>query len=82
MTLQVKISKQTNFLFQSVIAIVHDLQPFYLVGIISNPAVNSPKTDHRGNTGFTSSISSPVQVYCDMDRTRCCNTAEGWMRVV
>ncbi len=39
MTLQVKISKQTNFLFQSVIAIVHDLQPFYLVGIISNPAV-------------------------------------------
>ncbi len=30
----------------------------------------------------TDSTSSPVQVYCDMNRTSCsCNTAGGWMRI-
>ena len=30
----------------------------------------------------TNSTSSPVQVYCDMDRTSCsCSTTGGWMRV-
>ena len=61
------------------------IEPFNL-GTINNPASSCSDISQDRPSGeywiATDSTSSPVQVYCDMNRTSCsCNTAGGWMRV-
>ena len=82
-TLEIRISDQESFsknLFQ-------DVRKFTALGIIeSNPASSCrdiPQDKPSGEYWIaTDSTSSPVQVYCDMNRTSCsCNTTGGWMRV-
>ncbi len=56
------------------------------LGTINNPASSCsdiPQDQPSGEYWIaTNSTSSPVQVYCDMNRTSCsCNTAGRWMRV-
>ncbi len=56
------------------------------LGTINNPASSCSEFLQDRPSGeywiATNSTSSPVQVYCDMNRTSCsCNTAGGWMRV-
>ncbi|XP_064387960.1 uncharacterized protein LOC135336168 [Halichondria panicea] len=61
------------------------IEPFNL-GTINNPANSCSDIPQDRPSGeywiTTDSTSSPVQVYCDMNRTSCsCNTAGRWMRV-
>ncbi|XP_064388651.1 uncharacterized protein LOC135336727 [Halichondria panicea] len=61
------------------------IEPFNL-GTINNPASSCSDIFQDRPSGeywiATNTASSPVQVYCDMNRTSCsCNTAGGWMRV-
>ncbi len=56
------------------------------LGTINNPASSCSELPQDRPSGeywiATNSTSSPVQVYCDMNRTSCsCNTAGGWTRV-
>ncbi len=56
------------------------------LGTINNPASSCSELPQDRPSGeywiAHNSTSSPVQVYCDMNRTSCsCNTAKGWMRV-
>ncbi len=52
-------------------------------GTINNPANScSDIPQDRPSGEYWIATGSPVQVYCDMNRTSCsCNTAGGWMRV-
>ncbi len=57
-----------------------------LLGTISYPVSSCSDIPQYKPSGeywiATDSTNSPVQVYCDMNRTSCnCNTAGGWMRV-
>ncbi len=66
-------------------SILEELEPLYL-GTINNPASSCSDIPQDRPSGeywiATDSTSSPVQVYCDMNRTSCsCNTTGGWMRV-
>ena len=66
-------------------SILKELEPLYL-GTINNPASSCSDIPQDRPSGeywiATNTTSSPVQVYCDMNRTSCnCNTAGGWMRV-
>ena len=59
---------------------------YYPGARIGNPASSCSDIPQDRPSGeywiATDSTSSPVQVYCDMNRTSCsCNTAGGWMRV-
>ncbi len=59
---------------------------FYPGTRIGNPASSCKDIPQDRPSGeywiTTDSTSSPVQVYCDMNRASCsCNTAGGWMRV-
>ncbi|XP_064388465.1 uncharacterized protein LOC135336541 [Halichondria panicea] len=60
------------------------IEPFNL-GTINNPASSCSDISQDRSSGeywISPDTSSPVQVYCDMNRTSCsCNTAGGWMRV-
>ena len=53
-------------------------------GAIENPASSCSDIPQGSQSGEywiqTNNTNSPVQVYCDMDRT-CCNTTGGWTRV-
>ena len=69
-------------------SIITDLGPmaFYPGTRIGNPASSCKDIPQDRPSGeywnTTDSTSSPVQVYCDMNRTSCsCNTTGGWMRV-
>ncbi len=66
-------------------SILEELEPFYL-GTINNPASSCSDIPQDRPSGeywiATNSTSSPVQVYCDLNRTSCsCNTTGGWTRV-
>ena len=59
-------------------------EPPTLVGSFDNPASSCSDIplDSPAGEYWINSTGSPVQVYCDMDRTSCsCNTTGGWMRV-
>ncbi len=69
-------------------SIIAELGPmaFYPGARIGNPASSCSDIPQGLPSGeywiATDSTSSPVQVYCDMNRTSCsCNTTRGWMRV-
>ncbi len=82
------ISEQNKIIFwdlNDVQSILEELEPLYL-GTMYNPASSCSDIPQDRPSGeywiATNSASSPVQVYCDMNRTSCsCNTAGGWMRV-
>ncbi len=70
---------------QNIQSILEELEPFYL-GTINNPASSCSELPQDRPSGeywiAINTTSSPVQVYCDMNRTSCsCNTAGGWTRV-
>ncbi len=74
--------------FKDLQSIIAELGPmaFYPGTRIGNPASSCrdiPQDRPSGEYWITTdSTSSPVQVYCDMNRTSCsCNAAGGWMRV-
>ncbi len=75
-------NQQIQILFQADRNIIARLQ----LGTISYPASScNDITQYKPSGEYwiaTNSTSSPVQVYCDMNRTSCsCNTTGGWMRV-
>ena len=75
-------NQQIQILFQADRNIIARLQ----LGTISYPANSCNDIPQYKPSGeywiATNSSSSPVQVYCDMNRTSCsCNTKGGWMRV-
>ncbi len=82
------ISEQNKIIFRDlndVQSILEELEPLYL-GTINNPASSCSDIPQDRPSGkywiATNSTSSPVQVYCDMNRTSCsCNTTGEWMRV-
>ena len=56
------------------------------IGSLMNPTRSCSDIPPHRSCGYyyiqTDNTSSPVQVYCDMNRTSCsCNTTGGWMRV-
>ncbi|XP_064387384.1 uncharacterized protein LOC135335766 [Halichondria panicea] len=82
--LQQSLSEQENRL-ENIRLIVEELEQVRLGGV-NNPASSCSDISQDRPSGeywiATDSTSSPVQVYCDMNRTSCsCNTAGGWMRV-
>ncbi len=82
--LQQSLSEQENRL-GNIQLIVEELEKVRLGGV-NNPASSCSDIPQDRPSGeywiATDSTSSPVQVYCDMNRTSCsCNTAGGWMRV-
>ncbi len=83
--LQQSLSKQENRL-ENIQLIVEELEEVRL-GAVNNPASSCSDISAQDRPSgeywiATDSTSSPVQVYCDMNRTSCsCNTARGWMRV-
>ena len=91
LALSSNISEQNEIIIRDlndVQSIIAELGPmaFYPGTRIGNPASScSDITQDRPSGEYwiaTDSTSSPVQVYCDMNRTSCsCNTAGGWMRV-
>ena len=75
-------NQQIQTLFQANQNIIATLQ----LGTISYPVSSCSDIPQYKPSGefwiATDSTSSPVQVYCDMNRTSCsCNTTGGWMRV-
>ncbi len=79
--LQQSLSEQENRL-ENIQLIVEELR----LGTINNPASSCSDISQDRPSGeywiATDRTSSPVLVYCDMNRTSCsCNTAGGWMRV-
>ncbi len=75
-------NKQIQVLFQAHRNIIARLQ----LGTVSFPASSCNDIPQYKPSGeywiATDSTSSPVQVYCDMNRTSCsCSTTGGWMRV-
>ncbi len=79
--LQQSLSEQENRL-ENIQLIVEEL----CLGAINNPASSCSDISQGRPSGeywiATNTTSSPVLVYCDMNRTSCsCNTAGGWMRV-
>ncbi|XP_064388639.1 uncharacterized protein LOC135336710 [Halichondria panicea] len=75
-------NKQMQFMTEQLQGI---LEKLYL-GTINNPASSCSDIPQDRPSGeywiATNTTSSPVQVYCDMNRTSCsCNTTGGWMRV-
>ncbi|XP_064388047.1 uncharacterized protein LOC135336227 [Halichondria panicea] len=82
--LQQSLSEQENRL-ENIKLVVEELEQVRLGGI-NNPASSCSDIPQDRPSGeywiSTDRTSSPVQVYCDMNRTSCsCNTAGGWMRV-
>ena len=74
--------------FKNLQSIIAELGPmaFYPGTRIGNPASSCSDIPQDRPSGeywiATDRTSSPVQVYCDMNRTSCsCNTTGGWMRV-
>ena len=88
LALSSNISEQNKYILRNlndIQSILEELEPLYL-GTINNPASSCSDIPQDRPSGeywiATDSTSSPVQVYCDMNRTSCsCNTAGGWMRV-
>ncbi len=77
-------SKQNN-IFRNLNDVQSILEELVYLGTINNPASSCsdiPQDRPSGYYWIMTTTSSPVQVYCDMNRTSCsCNTAGGWMRV-
>ncbi len=77
-------SKQ-NDIFRNLNDVQSILEELLYLGTINNPASSCsdiPQDRPYGYYWIATTTSSPVQVYCDMNRTSCsCNTAGGWMRV-
>ncbi len=91
LALSSNISDQNKIIFRDlndVQSIIAELGPmaFYPGARIGNSASSCsdiPQDRPSGEYWIVTTTSSPVQVYCDMNRTSCsCNTAGGWMRVV
>ncbi len=88
LALSSNISEQNKYILRNlndIQSILEELEPFYL-GTINNPASSCSDIPQDRPSGeywiATNTTSSPVQVYCDMNRTSCsCNTAGGWMRI-
>ncbi|XP_064388048.1 uncharacterized protein LOC135336228 isoform X1 [Halichondria panicea] len=79
--LQQSLSEQENRL-ENIQLIVEEVR----LGTINNPASSCSDISQGRPSGeywiTTNTTSSPVLIYCDMNRTSCsCNTAGGWMRV-
>ena len=77
---------QLNHLNQQIQVIFQNIIPTLRLGTLSYPVSSCSDIPQYQPSGeywiATNSTSSPVQVYCDMDRTSCsCNTTGGWMRV-
>ena len=89
LALSSNISDQNKIIFRDlndVQSILEELEPLYLGTLYDYPASfcgELPRpTIWRILDCHYNSTSSPVHVYCDMNRTSCsCNTAGGWMRV-
>ncbi len=79
------ISEQNKNIFWDLKDVRSILEKFLYLGTINNPANSCsdiPQDRPSGKYWIATTTSSPVRVYCDMNRTSCsCNTTGEWMRV-